>query len=122
MPNVGKNFADRVNGKMARVFKRLADPCQFTPVDGTEPFTRMVSLDDNSKDLSSGTSEYLPQLVTRAEFLLSEGAVNSDDTFALGTVDESGAFIPNGQQGRLTQRVSMDSVCVAFIYISLDSD
>lgn len=120
MPNVGKNFADRVNGKMARVFKRLADPCQFTPSDGTAPFIRMVSLDDNSKDLSSGTSEYLPQLVTRAEFLLSEGVVSADDTFALGSVDDNGAFIPNGQQGRLTQRVSMDSVCVAFIYITIE--
>ncbi|MCU8034373.1 MULTISPECIES: hypothetical protein [unclassified Shewanella] len=119
MPNVGKNFADRVNGKMARVFQRLADPCQFTPVDGTAPFVRLVSLDDNRTDLSSIT-EYIPDIVTRAEFLLSEGAVNVDDTFALGSIDDSGAFIPNGQQGRLTQRVSMDSVCVAFIYITIE--
>jgi hypothetical protein len=119
MPNVGRNFADRVNGKMVRVFKRLADPCQFTPSDGTEPFVRLVSLDDNRTDLSSVT-EYIPDIVTRAEFLLSEGAVNADDTFALGSIDDSGAFIPNGQQGRLTQRVSMDSVCVAFIYITIE--
>ncbi|QYK07574.1 hypothetical protein [Shewanella mangrovisoli] len=122
MPNVGKNFADRVNGKMARVFKRLADPCQFTPVDGTEPFTRLVSLDDNGAEIAASANEYVPELISRAEFLLSEGAVNAGDIFTLGTVDENGGFIPNGQQGRLTQRVSMDSVCVAFIYISLDSD
>lgn len=119
MPNVGRNFADRVNGKMARVFKRLADPCLFTPADGSAPFVRLVSLDDNRTDLSSIT-EYIPDIVTRAEFLLSEGAVNADDIFSLGTVDENGEFIPNGQQGRLTQRVSMDSVCVAFIYITIE--
>lgn len=119
MPNVGNHFADRVRGKMVRLFQRLADPCLFTPSDGSAPFTRLVSLDDNGIDLSSST-EYIPDVVTRAEFLLSEGAVNADDTFALGSVDQSGAFIPNGQQGRLTQRVSMDSVCVAFIYITIE--
>lgn len=119
MPNVGRNYGGRVRGKMARVFQRLADPCLFTPSDGSAPFVRLVSLDDNRTDLSSIT-EYIPDIVTRAEFLLSDGAVNADDIFALGSVDDSGAFIPNGQQGRLTQRVSMDSVCVAFIYITIE--
>lgn len=120
MPNVGRNFADRVNGKMARVFQRLADPCQFTPVDGTEPFTRLVSLDDNGAEIAASANEYVPELISRAEFLLSEGAVSAGDQFALGSVDGNGVFIPNGQQGRLTQRVSMDSVCVAFIYITIE--
>ncbi|ABE56523.1 hypothetical protein Sden_3247 [Shewanella denitrificans OS217] len=110
MPNVGKNFADRASAKMVRVFQRLAEPCLFTPTNGSAAFTRLVSLDDNAKDLSSGLGEYLPQLVTRAEFLHSEGAVNSGDEFDI-----------NGQHGRLTQRVSMDSISVTFIYIPLET-
>ncbi len=104
---------------MVRLFQRLADPCLFTPSDGSAPFTRLVSLDDNRADLSSVT-EYIPDIVSRAEFLQSEGAVNSGDEFALGTVDSAGEFVPNGQLARLTQRVGMDSVCVTFIYIQLE--
>lgn len=111
MPNVGNHFADRVRGKMVRLFQRLADPCLFTPSDGSAPFTRLVSLDDNRADLSSVT-EYIPDIVSSAEFLQSEGAVNSGDEFTIGEGISA-------QQGRLTQRVSMDSVSVTFIYIPL---
>ena len=121
MPNVGKHFAERVRGKMVRLFQRLADPCLFTPSDGSAPFTRLVNLDDNGAEIAASSNEYIPELISRAEFLQSEGAVNSGDEFALGTVDSAGEFVPNGQQGRLTQRVSMDSVSVTFIYILLEA-
>lgn len=120
MPNVGNHFADRVNGKMARVFQRLADPCLFTPIDGSAPFVRLVNLDDNGVEIAASANEYVPELISRAEFLLSDGAVNVGDEFALGGVDENGTFISNGQQGRLAQLVSLDSISTRFIYISLN--
>ncbi|MGI2067847.1 hypothetical protein [Shewanella sp. MF08487] len=120
MPNVGRAFAERVRGKMVRVFQRLADPCLFTPIDGSAPFTRLVSLDDNGAEIAASSNEYVPELISRAEFLQSEGAVNSGDEFALGSIDLAGEFVPNGQLARLTQRVGMDSVCVTFIYIQLE--
>lgn len=114
MPNVGSHFADRVRGKMVRLFQRLADPCLFTPSDGSAPFTRLVSLDDNGAEIAASSNEYIPELISRAEFLQSEGAVNSGDEFTIGEGISA-------QQGRLTQRVSMDSVSVTFIYIPLEA-
>ena len=114
MPNVGNHFAERVRGKMVRLFQRLADPCLFPPSDGSAPFTRLVNLDDNGAEIAASSNEYIPELISRAEFLQSEGAVNSGDEFTIG----EGISV---QQGRLTQRVSMDSVSVTFIYIPLEA-
>jgi hypothetical protein len=112
MPNVGRAFADRASAKMVRVFQRLADPCLFTSSDGSVPYTRLVSLDDNGSEIAASSNEFIPELISRAEFLLSEGMVSPGDEFSLGEA-------PNVQLGRLTQRVSMDSVCVTFIYVPL---
>lgn len=108
MPSLAAVFAERVNAKMARVFQRLADPCTFAPTDGATPYTRLVSLDDNGSEIAASSNEYVPELIMRAEFLLSEGDVNSGDVFAI-----------NGVECRLTQRVSTDSVCVTYVYLQL---
>jgi hypothetical protein len=108
MPSLAAVFADRVNAKIARVFQRLADPCEFAPVDGATPYNRLVSLDDNGSEIAASSNEYVPELIMRAEFLLSEGDVNSGDAFTI-----------NGVECRLTQRVSTDSVCVTYVYLQL---
>ena len=96
---------------MARLFKRLADQCVFIPADCSGQFTRLVSLDDNGSEIASSSNEYVPELICRAEFLQADGAVTSGDEFTMNST---------GQKGRLTQRVSMDSVFVAYIYIALE--
>tara|TARA_R110002033_G_scaffold138731_3_gene177728 strand:- start:343 stop:669 length:327 start_codon:yes stop_codon:yes gene_type:complete len=108
MPSLGAVFADRVNAKIVRVFQRLADPCYFAPVDGATPYTRLVSLDDNGSEIAASANEYVPELVMRAEFLLSDGDVNSGDIFTIGATE-----------CRLTQRVSTDSVCVTYVYLQM---
>ncbi|QYJ79425.1 hypothetical protein [Shewanella acanthi] len=117
------NFGNRVRDKMVRVFQRLADPCRFTPADGSAPFIRLVNLDDNGAEIAASANEYIPELINRAEFLQSEGSVSADDEFELGELvtnaQGEGEFVPNGKKGRLTQRVSMDSVSVTFIYVPL---
>ncbi|QDE32382.1 hypothetical protein [Shewanella polaris] len=108
MPSLASVFADRVNTKIARLFRKLADPCEFAPNNGAASYTRLVSLDDNGSEIAASSNEYMPELIMRAEFLLSEGDISSGDV-----------FIIDATECRLTQRVSTDSVCVTYVYLQM---
>lgn len=90
--------------KMARLFRKLASPCQFIPVDGA-PFERLVSTGHNRREQGS-SAEYIADPVLLASFLKSEGAVQAGDVFEL-----------NGKNHQLTQMYSTDDYTVDWIYI-----
>jgi len=91
--------------KMARLYRKLAAPCQFTPVNGAAPFERLVSTGHNRRELQQ-VNEYIADPVLLASFLKSEGAVQTGDVFEL-----------HGQVHELTQMYSIDDFTVDWIYI-----
>lgn len=91
--------------KMARLFRKLALPCQFIPVNGNMPFQRLVSTGHNRRE-QGGAAEYIADPILLASFLKSEGAVQSGDVFEL-----------NGHNHQLTQMYSTDDYTVDWVYI-----
>lgn len=91
--------------KMARLFRKLASPCQFIPGGGSAPFERLVSTGNNRRE-PLNQSEFIAEPVLIASFLKSEGAVAAGDVFEL-----------NGQSHELTQMYLMDDFSVDWIYI-----
>lgn len=91
--------------KMERLFKKLAVPCQFVPLDGSEPAARFISVGNNRRE-SERTMDYIAEPVLLATFLLSEGAVNAGDKFVL-----------NGEYFQLTQLYLVDEYTAQWIYI-----
>ncbi|MGL6122449.1 MAG: hypothetical protein ACRC1W_05380 [Shewanella sp.] len=103
MPNPA--FSDRCAAKLARGFVRLADPCEFTPQGGAA-YSRAVNL--TQVEDTSVNGDYLEGPITRAEFLLSEGAVTEGDAFSV-----------LGLHYRLTAEVGRDSITACFTYVEL---
>ncbi|MCJ8304840.1 hypothetical protein [Shewanella sp.] len=110
------NFAAKAAVKLERAVRKLADNCQFTPASGGAVVNRCVVPLATHPDTSQ---EYIPQPVTMAEFLLSEGAVNCDDQFQLGVVDDLGEFQASAALCRLTQIYQVDSISVVYIYVEI---
>jgi hypothetical protein len=91
--------------KMARLFRKLASPCQFIPVNGDAPFERLVSTGHNRRELQQ-VNEYIADPVLLASFLKSEGTPLAGDVFDL-----------NGHSHQLTQMYSTDDYTVDWVYI-----
>lgn len=90
--------------KMVRLYRKLAVPCQYFPVDGA-PFERLVSTGHNRREEGSA-AEYIADPILLASFLKSEGAVQSGDVFE-----------KNGHSHQLTQIYSTDDYTVDWVYI-----
>ncbi|MPY24311.1 hypothetical protein [Shewanella sp. YLB-07] len=110
------SFAVKAAVKLERAFRKLADTCQFTPDSGGVVANRSVVPHVTEPDTSQ---EYIPQPVTMAEFLLSDGPVHCDDLFQLGILDGQGDFQSTGKQCRLTQIYQVDNISVIYIYVEI---
>lgn len=90
---------------MARLFRKLASPCQFIPVNGAPPFQRLVGTGDNLRE-QGGSAEYIADPILLASFLKSEGDVQAGDVFEI-----------NGRSHQLTQMYITDDYTVDWVYI-----
>ncbi|MCH1926871.1 hypothetical protein L9G74_19055 [Shewanella sp. C32] len=115
MPNFGMSRQQRRAAKWARLFQQMAQPCLFTPADGSEPYQRQMYFPP--ADIHQSANDYLNQLQTLAEFASADGAVNADDCFTAGQLNAAGEFIAGGKTWRLTQPVASDEITTTWVCV-----
>ncbi|RLV61002.1 hypothetical protein D5018_03945 [Parashewanella curva] len=104
MLNLNFDLSARRNHKIEQAIKKHGRPCVFYPVEGKE-FDRTVNIAPSTRDRSV---EYVTSPYTVAEFIKSEGSIQSDDRFLI-----------DGTMYKLTEVFSADAHSVSFMYVEV---